>query len=666
MNSTPQRFSSDKLLDILALSQNATAIYTTPQMIIESASDAMLRFWGKDRTVIGKPLEEAIPELIGQPLIWMLQNVLNTGITDAEKATRADVFVNGRLQTFYYDYEYRAIKDEAGITYCILHTATDVTALFLNQQALEKAQEKEIQLEVEQVLNEQLATANEELTTVNEELHQMQDSLHLMNNELEERVRNRTKELADKEARLRYLLEDAPIAIAVFTGPNFIIESANKKALEAWGKTDVIVGKPLSQAIPELSDQDFLNILNHVFTSGESFYGNEVKALFAKKGKIEEVYSNFVYQPLKDEEGKTTSIMLTANVITEQVQARKKVEYAEETLQFALEAANIGTWFIDEKTKKIVTTPRLRELFGLNADQEMTLDQALALVTDDYRDQLIKEITRAVSTGGNYDISFTMRRSDNQKLVWLRSLGNLTKFSGVVMEITEQKQDEQRKNDFISMVSHELKTPLTSLTAYVQIMQTKLARQEEVFVASLLDKMNIQLKKMSAMINGFLNVSRLESGKIQLNKSDFNLAELVNEMVEETRIISSSHHINFLPCDPLPIYADQIKIGSVISNLLSNAIKYSPNVKAIAVSCEIVGPAAQISVTDQGMGIKEQDLEKLFDRFYRVDTQSAQTISGFGIGLYLSAEIVHRHDGKIWAESIPGVGSTFYFSIPLV
>jgi len=674
MNRISKRFTTEKLLDILLLSQNATAIYATDDMIIETANDAMIAFWGKDKKVIGKPLLEAVPELKGQPFLGMLQKVLHTGITDSGKAIPAELLIDGKMSTYYYDYEYRPIKDGTGKTYCILHTAHDVTELVLSQQALGKAKEKEVQLEIEQVLNEQLATANEELSATNEELHQMQEGLHLLNNELEERVLLRTKELAEKEARLRYMLADAPVAIAVLKGRDLVIESANKKVLEAWGKTDKIIGNRLPEAIPELIGQDFLSIMDSVFINGEPFYGNEVKALLEKNGKTEEVYSNFVYQPLKDTEGRTTSIMLAAIVITEQVLARKKVEHAEEMLQLALEAANIGTWFIHTKTRELITTPRLRELFGFDPYHELTFEQLIEQVTDDYRDLLINELNNAINTGRNYDITYTMKRSNDQKIIWLRSLGKLGRdetghlniFSGVVMDITEQKQDEQRKNDFISMVSHELKTPLTSLTAYVQIMQSKPGQHEARFVASLMDKMSIQLKKMSAMINGFLNVSRLESGKIHLDKSDFNLTDLIIEMVEEAKLTTSNHPIYFSPCSSIIVHADEPKIGSVISNLLSNAIKYSLNGKPIEVKCQVIDKMVQISVEDQGMGIKAQDLEKLFERFYRVNTQSTQNISGFGIGLYLSAEIIQRHNGKIWAESIPDKGSIFYFSIPLV
>jgi len=113
------------------------------------------------------------------------------------------------------------------------------------------------------------------------------------------------------------------------------------------------------------------------------------------------------------------------------------------------------------------------------------------------------------------------------------------------------------------------------------------------------------------------------------------------------------------------IYAYHDKIGSVITNLISNAVKYSPKGKEIDIKCEVIGSRAQVSVKDEGIGLKPQDKDKVFERYYRVETNHTQHISGFGIGLYLSAEIIHRHDGEIWVESESGKGSTFYFSLPL-
>lgn len=243
--------------------------------------------------------------------------------------------------------------------------------------------------------------------------------------------------------------------------------------------------------------------------------------------------------------------------------------------------------------------------------------------------------------------------------------GEIIGVSEIARDISEKKQDELRKSDFIGMVSHELKTPLTSLTALIQVLDKKLQTSDDNFVTTALGKANQQVKKMGKMINGFLNISRLESGKLIIDKHPFDMKELINEAVSETELTISSHQILVETCPTLVINADRDKIASVLSNLISNAVKYSPKGKTITVKCDIVGNSAVFSVKDEGMGIKPQDINQLFERYYRVNTEHTRHISGFGIGLYLSAEIIQRHDGNIWVESEKGVGSTFYFSLPL-
>lgn len=166
------------------------------------------------------------------------------------------------------------------------------------------------------------------------------------------------------------------------------------------------------------------------------------------------------------------------------------------------------------------------------------------------------------------------------------------------------------------------------------------------------------------MINGFLNVPRLESGKIQIDKTQFLLDDLVKEMIVEAETILTQHMITFLPCQPVTINADRDKIGNVIFNLLSNAIKYSPNNNTVEVKCEVTGSDVQVSVKDKGIGIDPENIGKLFERYFRV--KGDDSISGFGIGLYLSAEIIERHQGRIWVESELGKGSTFFFSLPMI
>ncbi len=165
------------------------------------------------------------------------------------------------------------------------------------------------------------------------------------------------------------------------------------------------------------------------------------------------------------------------------------------------------------------------------------------------------------------------------------------------------------------------------------------------------------------MINSFLNISRLESGKIHIDRQTFDMASLVKETEAETVVMNNSHTFIFHPVERTMVNADRDKIGQVISNFISNAVKYSKPGLTIQIACVSEGNEARFSVSDEGMGISAEDTGRLFERYYRVKNNSS--ISGFGIGLYLCAEIIMRHEGKIWVESEPGKGSTFYFSLPL-
>lgn len=478
--------------------------------------------------------------------------------------------------------------------------------------------------------------------------------------------------LAQSESKVRYILDDAPVSIILFTGRELIIESANKQAMKEWNKGEEVLGMPLSFISPELDGQPFFKLLETVFDTGEPYYGNEVRGFLKQQDKLEEFYTNFVYHPVKDENGLTKSVLMVANIVTEQVLARKKVERAEEMLRLSIESANVGTWRLDIETNAFLASPRMKELFGYTADEDISLANTLDQVHEDYRQFVSDAVMKSIKTGKDFSISHPIIGRDHQDMRWVKALGRLypmevgqpAHFSGMMLDITEQKQDEIRKNDFIGMVSHELKTPLTSLNGYIQLMMLKLKDTGDDFATSCLSKAHVQVKRMSNMINGFLNLSRLESGKIHLNMERFDLDQLVREVIEETNPTLHQHTITVDSLETIPICADREKIGSVISNLLSNAVKYSPKGRKIAVNYRITESAAQISIKDEGMGIKPESLERLFERFFRVETKHTENISGFGIGLYLCAEILAHHGGEIWVESEVGVGSTFHFSLP--
>ncbi|WP_342332417.1 ATP-binding protein [Pedobacter sp. FW305-3-2-15-E-R2A2] len=575
---------------------------------------------GKHPKALGQPGEECWPEIwpVIKPLI---DQVLSGGAATWSEDQLIPIYRNNRLEDVYWTFSYSKVDDGPGRPGGVLVICSETTEKVNTLQKMEKT----------------------------------------------------VTELAESESRLRYMLADAPVAIALFSGKELLIEAANKKILEVWGKTEEVIGKPLHIAIPELKDQPFLQIMNTVFTTGKPFYGNEVKAFLEQNHKLEEIYSNFVYQPLKNADGETNGIVLVANIITEQVIARKKVEQAEEMLRLSIEAANVGTWYMDVNTRNFIPSSRMKELYGYYPHEEVSYDAVINQIPEEYRNKVRLAVEQAIASGESYSIEHPVIGYHDQTLRWVRALGKLyprtaghvAHFSGLTLDITEQKQDEMRKNDFIGMVSHELKTPLTSLNGYLQLLIAKTKKMEDAFTSTSLEKAHVQVKKMSTMINGFLNISRLESGKIHLDMEVFDLDQLIREIMEETKPTLQHHTLTLSPCLPVSIYADREKIGSVISNLLSNAIKYSPKGKKIEVHCQPHEGIVEVSVKDEGMGIKPQAIEKLFERFYRVETKHTQNISGFGIGLYLCAEILLHHGGKIWVESEIGVGSTFYFSLPL-
>ncbi|MBS1502714.1 MAG: PAS domain-containing sensor histidine kinase, partial [Bacteroidetes bacterium] len=287
------------------------------------------------------------------------------------------------------------------------------------------------------------------------------------------------------------------------------------------------------------------------------------------------------------------------------------------------------------------------------------------------RAQVEEALETSLTDGADLQIEYPVNTANG--LRWLRVFGKVSaasplqpaSLSGLTLDITEQKQDDLRKNDFIGMVSHELKTPLTSLTAMVQVLKAKLHGHENHFLANVAGNAEKQVKRMTRMINGFLNVSRLESGKILLNRERFELMQLVEELVAEMRLQNTGQTFEISNSQPVWVEADRDKIGSVISNLLSNAAKYSPKSTSVFITVETGDKQAIVSVRDYGLGIKPEDQEKLFDRYYRVDDQRTRHIAGFGIGLYLSAEIIRLHGGHIDVRSAPDQGSTFRFSLPL-
>lgn len=358
----------------------------------------------------------------------------------------------------------------------------------------------------------------------------------------------------------------------------------------------------------------------------------------------------------------------------ELITALNDLKESEDNLHSAFNAGELGSCSLDLKTGRAEMSEKFRELYGLPIAGEINWEMVLSAVDPGYINELNEVLQKCIKSGTPVDSTYPIKHILTGERRWMRVVGKCKKdYSGnfvgvyaVLMDVTDQKQDEQRKNDFIAMVSHELKTPLTSMKGYIQVLQMKAKKDNLDFANKALEGADRQIGKMTKMINGFLNVARLESGKIGMDFAKVELTKLVSEVVDEYATTANSHHLVQNYCNELFIMADRDKLGQVVNNLISNAMKYSPINTEIFIDCFIDEQSAVFKITDQGMGISQSDLPRLFDRFYRVENLKTATVAGFGIGLYLSAEIIERHNGKIWAESEIGNGASFYFSIPLI
>lgn len=646
-------FSSDLIIQALVSSPAPTSIYSGQDMIIQFANEGMLKLWGKDSSVIGKPLMEAIPELEGQPFLELLREVWHSGKTYSVFDAPAKLIKDGVETLDYFDYEYKALTYHNNKTWCILNTALEVTS---RREFLQQIQKKE---EREHALNEEMAATLEELTSTNEELN---TSIH---------------QLAESREYIRTIIEQAPVGIAMLKGPEHIIEIANPAILAIWGRKESdVIGQPHESARPELRGQPVNMWLNEVFQSGKPKINTEFTVKLRHNDGLREAIVNSIYQPIFSDRGDISGVLVIIEEITEQVLARRKNENDQEMLALAIDAGDLATFYYQPSTNLFFGNKLLRNWFGLSSNENLDLSVALEVIVQEDRDRVIEAITSTLNrdSDGHYAIEYRIQNKTDKKIRLLQANGrvfydqdgNPLSLNGTLRDITKQKKEEERKDDFMGMVSHELKTPLTSLKAYIQILQRIGLGKEDSKQKSILEKCLKQTDYMNNMINGFLNVSRLDSGQLHIEKTDFDFQILFSEIEDEVLSTNHSHNFIFRPTGHTVINADREKISQVLHNLVGNATKYSPPGSLITVDYLTIDEnSLKINVHDQGIGISEEDQQRIFDRYYRVKDMNSRSIAGFGIGLYLCKEIIELHNGAIEVNSGKEGGTIFSVIIPM-
>lgn len=539
---------------------------------------------------------------------------------------------------------------------------------------LNEVQQKALRTLARQVIDKlSLRRSNIELLAANEKLEQA--NRHLT--ETEEKLKKANTELSDGRERLQTILDILGEGIGITDEKGNIVYT-NKRNREIF-KFDEESMLTLKNGSPEWKNRRLdgspLPTEEHPVSIALSTGLPVANFEFLVSDRQDQsIYLRMNATPIKDKEGKITGAVGSFSDITESYLLQQQLKDREERLQMAISSANLGTWHMDARTREFLPSPRLKELFGFYPDEEMPYTAAITQIADSHRQEVIDAVEASVTKGEPYELEYPIIGYHDQKLRWVCATGhlytragnpNVSHFSGTMADITERKLDEQRRSDFIGMVSHELRNPLTAIGGYTYLLSKRAQKNNDVLVADAAGKLNRQIKRMEALINGFLDMARLGEGKIQLNRSQFDMADLVRIAEEESLATITSHTVVFAPVDFTLVEADKDKIEQVLVNFINNAVKYSPEGSTINVACVTRDGKAYVSVNDSGMGIPVKDQPFIFDRFYRVESEGMKNKKGFGIGLYICREIIERHHGQIGVDSIEGQGSTFWFTIPL-
>jgi len=488
-------------------------------------------------------------------------------------------------------------------------------------------------------------------------------------------------ELKIAEERYKVLFDNIPGATAIYKGADMEIFMANEAMIGFWAKDTSVIGKTLAEAVPELEGQPFIDLLKNVFYSGQTYSAKEAAAKILVNGELRTFYYDFTYRALKDPDGNIEGVIHSATDVTELALAKQRLGEADDRLNFSLQSANIGTWNFDLQHSYMVLDPLGKKLFGVEEEETPVFEHTLRNVhPDDLREVYNAFLNTLLSESErSCDIRFRVVCPDEQAR-WLHCTGKsvyhpvktVQQFAGIVRDITkeiagieEQQKLQHQKDNFLSIASHELKTPVTSIKAYAQLLERMFKKEGDTQKAEMLARLTGQVNRLTILLEDLLDVSKISNDRLSFKRDYHSFNDIVTDNIRDADCEESGHHIETHLGFMGNIYCDRMRISQVISNLISNAIKYSPEQDNILITTAQRGTDVVFSVQDFGIGISKENIGQVFDQFYRVSTAESYSYQGMGLGLFISAEIIRQEGGKIWAESEENAGSTFCFSLPL-
>lgn len=468
------------------------------------------------------------------------------------------------------------------------------------------------------------------------------------------------------EAQVSYLahlteqVADAIISIDL----NYIIQSWNHGAESIYGwKAEEVIGKSLLEIAPSTfvtgSREESLQAL-----ATEGFWKGEV-IQHSKDGTPIFIFGTVSI--ITDQSGAIIGSVAINRDITEQ----KEAERVRRRLAAIVESSNDA--IVGLTLMGIISSwnEAAERMYGYS--EQEAIGKHITLTIPRELQQEEEEILEKLRQGNRIQHYETVRlRKDGRPIDVSLSISPIRDRSGTIIgaakiarDITERKEFERRKDEFIAMASHEFKTPLTSLNGFLQLLDRHMGKRQDEQGIGIMNRVKREVNRLIKLVADLLDISKIQTGQLDYQEEFFNLDALVQEIVEMLQAGTASHRIRVEGQTCAVVFGDKGRIGQALMNLLTNAIKYSSQGSSVIVRLSADEENATVSVQDFGDGIAKEYQQKIFERYYQISDSGIQPFAGLGIGLYLANEIIKRHGGSIWVESTQGKGSIFSFTLPV-
>lgn len=635
------------LSDLFMQAPAMIAVLRGPKHLFALANPMYMRAVGARREIIGKPVQEALPEIQGQGLLERLDAVYRTGepYRGDEIAVHLDRAGTGRLEEVFFNFVYLPDKDATGATRGILVHAVDVTGQVRARRRVEE-QNRVLEMITQ---GTPLADALDSLvrSLERQSAHGMRGSILLLDGE-----RAHLRHGAAPSLPAAYNAAIDGIAI----GPN-----VGSCGTAAYTKAPVIVADIAADPLwAEFRDLAAAHGLRSCWST----------PIFAATGDVLGTFAMYYDEPREpsDEDRQLIAFATrTAALLIE----RTRADETRARLAAIVESSDDA--IVSKDLNGIIKSwnKGAERIFGYTADEAIGRPITIIIPPDRLDEE--PEILRRIRHGERVDHIETVRRRKDGTLLDISltvspivdSRGAIVGASKIARDITERRALERQKDEFLGIAAHELRTPVTGIKGYTQLLARRLRRAGDTASAEMLGKLDRQIDRLKGLIDDLLDVARIEGGAPPFRPAPFELNAFVRETVEEMQQTTDRHTIAWELAESVTLVADRDRIGQVLTNLLGNAIKYSPQADRIVVRTARDGENVIVSVRDFGIGIPRERQAHLFERFYRVDGEARAGFSGLGLGLYIAAEFVRRHGGAIWVESAEDAGTTVSFSLPL-